>query len=145
DVAALKAAAEEGTARDGVRSPMSRDGEWLAPSQRSTTTTAQLRGRRGLRLWENDDLVPRPDDVYGERLYCVRWVDPATGERHYRAPAAADLEREKRVLSLLRARFDDWQEKGYIPNRRIEPGYNTDQPIRERGWTYWHHLFNPRQ
>ncbi len=28
---------------------------------------------------------------------------------------------------------------------RIEPGYNTDQPIWERGWTYWHHLFNPRQ
>ena len=21
-------------------------------------------------------------------------------------------------------------------------GYNTDQPIRERGWTHWHHLFN---
>ena len=28
---------------------------------------------------------------------------------------------------------------------RIEPGYNTDQPIRERGWTHWHHLLNPRQ
>lgn len=27
----------------------------------------------------------------------------------------------------------------------IEKGYNTDQPIRERGWTYWHHLFSPRQ
>ena len=22
---------------------------------------------------------------------------------------------------------------------------DTDQPIRERGWTHWHHLFNPRQ
>lgn len=28
---------------------------------------------------------------------------------------------------------------------KIEGGYNTDQPIRERGWTYWHQLFNPRQ
>jgi putative DNA methylase len=28
---------------------------------------------------------------------------------------------------------------------KIERGYNTDQPIRERGWTYWHHLFNARQ
>src|SRR5690606_5105957 len=27
----------------------------------------------------------------------------------------------------------------------IEPGYNTEQPIRERGWTHWHHLFNARQ
>ena len=28
---------------------------------------------------------------------------------------------------------------------KIEPGYNSNQPIRERGWTHWHHLFNPRQ
>ena len=28
---------------------------------------------------------------------------------------------------------------------RIEPGAKTDEPIRTRGWTYWHHLFNPRQ
>jgi len=27
----------------------------------------------------------------------------------------------------------------------IEHGYNTDQPIREKGWTHWHHLFTPRQ
>jgi putative DNA methylase len=24
-------------------------------------------------------------------------------------------------------------------------GFNTRQPIWERGWTHWHHLFNPRQ
>ena len=36
--------------------------------------------------------------------------------------------------------------KGYIPSRRIELRlYNTNQPIRERGWIHWHHLFNPRQ
>jgi len=145
DDAALTAAEEEGTAKDGVRSPVSRDGLWLAPAQRSTTSTAQLRGRSGLRPWENDDLVPRPGEVYGERLYCVRWVDPATGQRHYRAPTAADSEREERVLSLLRERFADWQGKGYIPSRSIEPGDKTDEPIRTRGWTYWHHLFNPRQ
>src|SRR5690606_26940270 len=34
---------------------------------------------------------------------------------------------------------------GYIPSRRIEPGDKTDEPIRNRGWTHWHHLFNPRQ
>ena len=28
---------------------------------------------------------------------------------------------------------------------RIEPGEKTDEPIRTRGWTHWHHLFNPRQ
>jgi putative DNA methylase len=39
----------------------------------------------------------------------------------------------------------EWQQQGWVPDMRIESGYNTDQPIRERGWTYWHHLFNPRQ
>ncbi len=56
-----------------------------------------------------------------------------------------DLRREDRALALLKERFSEWQEKGFIPSRAIEHGYNTDQPIRERGWTHWHHLFNPRQ
>jgi adenine-specific DNA methylase len=108
--------------------------------------------RRELRLWENEDIIPRPDDIFQERLYCIRWVETYTDakgkectRRHYRAPTQADLRREERIYELLRERFDSWQEKGYIPNLKIEPGYNTDQPIRERGWTYWHHLFSPRQ
>ena len=31
----------------------------------------------GLRQWPNDELVPRPDDVFQERLYCVRWRLPS--------------------------------------------------------------------
>ena len=27
----------------------------------------------------------------------------------------------------------------------IEPGEKTDEPIRTRGWTHWHHLFGARQ
>lgn len=106
----------------------------------------------GLRLWENDDLVPRPDDVFQERLYCIRWVetyiddnDKEKTNRYYCAPNENDLSRESKVLQLLTERFHDWQEKGYIPNRKIEPGEKTDEPIRTRGWTHWHHLFNPRQ
>ena len=176
-------------------------------------------GRRyGLRQWENDDLVPRPDDVFQERLYCVRWRLPSldallraeqdcaliparrrrgrddpTGlagprPRHcrlgripgrrrangrslncanavgakttthgckplrerfrrqlYRSVDEADLEREAHALALLLERFAEWQTLGFIPSRAITPGYNTDQPIRERGWTHWHHLFTPRQ
>jgi len=103
-------------------------------------------GRRiyGLRMWENDDIVPRPDDVFQERLYCIRYVDE-DGKRHYVASDENDLLREEKVLTLLRERFHEWQEKGFIPSKRIEEGYNTSQPIRERGWTHWHHLFNPRQ
>ena len=132
----------------------------VCPHCHQATPMNMLRGDRraangtayGLRLWENDDLVPRPDDVFQERLYCIRWVDTVprpngTTEtfRYYRAPDQYDLQREAKVLKLLRERFQEWQAKGYLPSRRIEPGYNTDQPIRERGWTHWHHLFHPRQ
>lgn len=206
-------------------------------------------GRRfGLKRWKNDDLTPRPDDVFKERLYCVRWRLPAldsllaaeqgmapselpdwvrlgdaisalaaflnSDERQHlaalrsrdwraedrtlnearqaldtiresKAPKAnislaaqplreaskivndrgarlaalarriptalyrpadeADIERETLALSLLRERFRAWQEHGYTPSRHIMPGAKTDELIRTRGWTHWHHLFNPRQ
>ena len=103
-----------------------------------------LRGPEGLRRWSNDDVVPRPGDVFQERLYCIRWIN-AQGERRYAAPEAADLARETKVLELLRERFAEWQHEGFIPSKAIVSGYNTEQPIRERGWTHWHHLFTPRQ
>ena len=203
----------------------------------------------GLRRWESGDLAPRPDDVFGERLYCVRWrlprladllwaeqrrdphasplpewvslaqaiealsafldaggrrelaglrkrdwgaedaeldaarrdlaavrADSAAGDPPslrrrvrdleaarkrreaavaalaatvpaalYREVGGDDQEREERALSLLRERFAEWQRRGFLPGRAIVPGYNTTQPIRERGWTHWHHLFTPRQ
>jgi len=106
----------------------------------------------GLRLWKNDDIVPRPDDVFQERLYCIRWIEESNDEsgkinkrQHYMGPTAADLEREERVLALLQERFDAWQEQGYIPSMTIEPGEETSRLYRERGWTHWHHLFTPRQ
>ena len=103
-----------------------------------------LRGPEGLRRWSNDDVVPRPGDVFQERLYCIRWIN-AKGERRYAAPDDSDLGREAKVLGLLRERFSDWQREGFIPSKVIVRGYNTEQPIRERGWTHWHQLFTPRQ
>ncbi len=109
--------------------------------------------RINLRSWENSDLAPRINDVFQERLYCIRWVETLYDEagekigerRHYRAPTEADLERDKQALHLLKSHFADWQAKGYIPNRQIEPGSETSRLLRERGWTHWHHLFAPRQ
>lgn len=130
------------------------------PACKKSTPITMVRGdrrnctgnERGLRMWENADVAPRPGDVFQERLYCVRWVETwldADGkeqtERYFRAPDDADLERENSVVRLLRERFAYWQSIGCIPTRAIVPGYNTDQPIRERGFTHWHHLFNPRQ
>jgi adenine-specific DNA methylase len=141
-----------------------RNSRMVCPETDEEFSISGIRGDRnidgktvyGLRLWENDDLVPRPDDVFQERLYCVRWVETYLEKdrqgkfvektrRHYCSVVEDDIKREKQALKLLQERFTEWQEKGYIPSRKIEPGYNTDQPIRERGWTHWHHLFNPRQ
>ncbi|MDP2793898.1 MAG: DUF1156 domain-containing protein [Sulfurisoma sp.] len=120
-------------------------------SSRSWSVEA-LRGPDGLRRWSNEDIVPRPGDVFQERLYCIRWVKTVIRNgkpkeiRRYAAPDAADLAREAKVLALLRERFVDWQREGFIPSKAIpEGGDETARLYRERGWTHWHHLFTPRQ
>jgi adenine-specific DNA methylase len=110
-----------------------------------TWSVEALRGPEGLRRWSGDDVVPRPGDIFQERLYCIRWID-ADGKRRYAAPDADDLAREARVLALLQERFADWQHEGFIPSLAIPAsGAETDRLFRERGWTHWHHLFTPRQ
>jgi putative DNA methylase len=85
-----------------------------------------LRGPNGLRRWTNDDVVPRPDDSFQERLYCVRWINP-DGNRRYASPDADDLSRETRALALLRERFARWQREGFIPSKPMpENGEKTD-------------------
>ncbi len=125
----------------------------LCPHCLKETPIAVIRGDKrgsengsefGLRLWEKDEFHPRKDDVFQERLYCIRYEDKS-GKRYYTAPSEKDLEREQKVVNILTENFSEWQEKGYIPSDRIKSGYNTDQVIRERGWQYWHQLFNPRQ
>ncbi|MEI6035215.1 MAG: DUF1156 domain-containing protein [Verrucomicrobiae bacterium] len=157
------AAARKGTVQDGyVVHPILREEHKDAASMVQIRLAGRARDPKasyhesGLRLWENDDLVPRSDDVFGERLYCVRWVtafqrENAKGEtiwdeeKEYRTATKHDFERERHTLGLLRDRFNDWQKRGFIPATTIEPGEKTEEPIRTRGWTYWHHLFNPRQ
>ena len=104
-----------------------------------------LRGSEGLRRWSNDDVVPRPGDVFQERLYCIRWID-SDGNKRFAAPNSDDLAREAKVLELLRERLFAWQRDGFIPSKQIpDDGDNTEEPIRTRGWTHWHHMFTPRQ
>lgn len=178
----IKAAKAAGTVKDSSLN---------CPHCHQSTPMTMIRGDRrssnvreyGLRLWENDDIVPRNDDVFQERLYCIRWertyvnenalilmylceisnsnlinkiivnlliycqskLNKITTDRIYCAPNENDLSRESKAIQLLTERFHDWQEKGYIPSRKIEPGDETTRLMRERGWTHWHHLFNPRQ
>jgi len=99
--------------------------------------------RTNLRLWEATDWKPRPEDFYQERLYAIRWRNEGR-KTVYREPTAFDMRIEEKVEDLLAERFMDWQRSGHIPSMKIEPGFNTAQPIRERGWAYWHQLFQPR-
>lgn len=118
----------------------------------------------GLRKWGKNEFVPRKDDIFQERLYAIKYIDkfdnksweevmkkpaPATdacyGKVCYTSPTKEDLQREEKVKILLQERINEWQEKGYIPNTKIEAGEKTDEPIRTRGWAYWHQLFNTRQ
>ena len=106
-----------------------------------------------LRMWEKDDLVPRPEDLLQERLYCIQWMRRAPGTKQwkyeFRAVTDADLERERIVQRYVAEHLAVWQANGWVPDMRIEvggpPRYQGRPLVRTRGWTHWQHLFNPRQ
>jgi putative DNA methylase len=101
-----------------------------------------------LRMWEKIDFTPHPDDIFQERLYCVQWMKKKPRGKKFdykfRAVTDDDLEREQKVIEYVGSHLEEWQEKGFISDMVIEAGDKTDEPIRTRGWTHWHHLFNPR-
>jgi hypothetical protein len=96
-----------------------------------------------LRRWEKGDIVPRSEDVFQERLYALQWLTPE-GRLLYTNAREEDLAREREVENLVSLSLADWQARGFVPDSRIEPGDKTDEVIRTRGWTHWHHLFMPR-
>jgi adenine-specific DNA methylase len=96
-----------------------------------------------LRPWTKEDIVPRPSDILQERLYAIQWMAP-DGRLFFTSARQEDLARERQVEALVRVNLLKWQTQGFIPDSIIEPGEKTDELIRTRGWTYWHHLFTPR-
>ncbi len=103
-----------------------------------------------LRQWEKSDFKPRPDDIFQERLYCIQWITRETlgkgrQQTFFASVTQEDLERESRVEAIVAENLAGWQKEGLVPDMRIEPGDKTDEPIRTRGWTHWHHLFSTRQ
>ncbi len=118
------------------------------PSCNESHGIDSIRSLQKLRNLEKNEFLFQDDDVFRERLFAIRWevpTDNGRSKRVYKAPNDNDRNREEIVIKLLSERFVDWQDRGFIPSRKIESGYNTDQPKRERGWSYWHHLFTPRQ
>lgn len=146
------AEAEKGTVQDGdmvytldgktYRTPIKTlRGDYRVPGGAS--------GNR-LRRWEKSDFVPRPDDIFQERLYAIQWItkktlDASRQVTFFAAPTEADLKREQRVEEIVAGNLSRWQDEGLVPDMPIEPGDKTDEPIRTRGWTHWHHLYNARQ
>ena len=102
-----------------------------------------------LRPWTKSDVIPRGNDIFTERLYLIQWerVPKNNGKTvsQFCEPTDLDLEKETKILKFVEDNKKKWISKGIFSNMEIEPGYNTNQPIRERGWTHWHHFFNPRQ
>ncbi|HBJ34240.1 MAG TPA: DNA methylase, partial [Planctomycetaceae bacterium] len=109
----------------------------------------------GLDSWDKGDFVPKANSFYGERLYCIRWLRPAPigkdGKRKgrktfvYREPDEYDLDIETQIIDLVSRTLETSQKCGWIPDWRIQDGAKTRELTRTRGWTYWHHLFTPRQ
>ena len=56
-----------------------------------------------------------------------------------------DLARERQVEAIVRENLPTGRTKALCPDMPIEPGDETDAPLRKRGWTHWHHLFGARQ
>ena len=103
-----------------------------------------------LRKWSKSDFIPSHDDIFQERLFCIQWITKDTlgsprPKIFFATVNEDDLAREQKVESIIRENLINWQKQGLIPDMPIEPGTKTDEPIRTRGWTYWHHLFSPRQ
>ncbi len=112
--------------------------------------TPEGENKNRLRPWEIHDFKPRPDDIFQERLYCIQWITQETlgqsrQDTYFAAITEADLERERKVEHLVEQNLATWQEQGLVPDMAIEPGAKTDEPMRTRGWRYWHHLFSARQ
>ena len=144
--------ASEGTLRNGrLVHPMNpeRSGVEIKTIRGDYRDAAGVTQNR-LRLWEKSDFVPRPEDIWQERLYAIQWItkdslNKAEHETFFAAVTDDDLARERQVEAIVCENIQQWQEGGLTPDTIIVPGEKTDEPIRTRGWTYWHHLFSARQ
>ena len=145
-------AATQGTVQDGSL-VYELDGKtYRTPVKtiRGDYRTENGENKNRLRQWELHDFKPRPDDIFQERLYCIQWITRETlgqprQETYFAAITEADLERERKVETIVEQNLATWQTEGLVPDMAIEPGAKTDEPIRTRGWRYWHQLFNARQ
>ncbi|MBT3366891.1 MAG: DUF1156 domain-containing protein [Nitrospina sp.] len=148
---------------DANKTATVQSGSLICPNEvcgKTTPITALRKDRRyedstvqyGLRMWEADGIVPKQDDIFQDRLYCIRYEEKyedyrgnIRSARHYIEPDQKDIQNENETLRLLSEDLDALFAKGYAPKVKIEQGDKTSEPIKTRGWKYWHHMYNPRQ
>jgi putative DNA methylase len=145
-------AAETGTIQGDSLVYSLEDEEYRTPIKTLRGDYKQANGTNGnrLRRWDKEDFISRPDDVFQERLYAIQWISADTLNKKqqktfFTSVREEDKERERKVEQIIRKNLAQWQAEGIVPDMPIEPGEKTDEPIRTRGWTYWHHLFSARQ
>lgn len=145
-------AAEKGTIQNGYVTYTLDGKEYRNPLKtiRGDHKDSQGKWANNLRKWTKSDFRYTDEDIYNERLYAIHWIDKNTLDStrqvtFFRKVTEKDLEREEIVNSIVEKNLPDWQKQGLVPDMEIEPGDKTDEPIRTRGWTHWHHLFNARQ
>lgn len=150
--AAQIAAADKGTVQEGDMVYTLNGRTYRSPIKTLRGDFRDADGNIGnrLRRWEKDEFRSRPEDIYHERLYAIQWItkksiNASRQDTYFATVTEADIARERQVERLVAENLARWQAEGLAPDMAIEPGYNTNQPIRERGWTHWHHLFNARQ
>ncbi|WP_084675285.1 anti-phage-associated DUF1156 domain-containing protein [Methylomicrobium agile] len=143
--------AERGTVQDGFLIYSLNGKTYKSPIKtlRGDYRDSEGNTQNRLRRWEKHDFKPRPDDIFQERLYCIQWITPDSldkkqKETFFAAVTEEDLACERQVEAIVAENLAQWQAAGLVPDMVIEPGDKTDELIRTRGWTYWHHLFNAR-
>ena len=145
-------AASQGTVQEGSLVYTIEGRTYRTPIKTLRGDYRALDGSRGnrLRRWERCDFSPREEDIFQERLHAIQWIKRETLEEgrqktFFAAVTKMDEEQERQIEELVREYLSTWQEQGVVPDMEIEPGDKTDEPIRTRGWTHWHHMFNARQ
>lgn len=143
--------AEQGTIRDGrLVHPMNPERTGVEiKTIRGDYRDPEGRNQNRLRPWEKGDFKPRPSDIWQERLYSIQWIKKATLgdgrlETFFASVSDDDLVREQKLEVIVAENLLSWQDQGLVPDMPIQPGENTTQPMRERGWTHWHHMFTAR-
>lgn len=145
-------AAEKGTVQDGdmVYSLEGKTYRTPIKTLRGDFRMASGKTSNQLRKWIKTDFKPNLDDIFQERLYAIQWIaanslDESRQVTYFKGVTTEDIKRETRVENIVHENLEKWQLEGLVPDMEIDPGEKTDEPIRTRGWTHWHHLYNARQ